>query len=132
MVKWLVSAGCDIYDRNREGETALLCAVDSGKLSVVTWLVEGAPCFIYFLLFSQSALEMHANAEDREKSGNNAVLLAAIVGSVEILEFLVSKYVLVPAVSITHTRLEGVHSRLAISMVARRSCWQRGMATCRL
>lgn len=41
MLKWLVSIGADIYMRNNEGETALLCAIDSGKFDCVKFLIEG-------------------------------------------------------------------------------------------
>ena len=75
IVKYLISRGCDAYDKDNDGDTVLHIACSRGKLELVQYLVENYPDMLYI----------------SDKTGQSPFLLTGFSGSVELVKYLISK-----------------------------------------
>ena len=75
LVKFLISQGCDVMDKNSKGQTVLHIACDKGKLELAQYLVEKYPDMLTI----------------RDKTGRSPYLFAGFSGSVELVKFLISR-----------------------------------------
>ena len=75
LVKYLISRGCDVYDKDSSGRTVLHKACDKGKLELVQYLVDNYPDILTV----------------RDKTGQSSFLLTGFSGSVELVKYLISR-----------------------------------------
>ena len=75
LVKYLISRGCDVYDKDSSGRTVLHHACQEGKLELVQYLVDTYPDMLTII----------------EKKGQSPFLLAGFSGSVELVTYLISR-----------------------------------------
>ena len=75
LVKYLIFRGSDVYDKDNDGWTILHEACKEGKLELVQYLVENYPDMLTI----------------RDKSGQSPFLVTGTSGSVELVEYLISR-----------------------------------------
>ena len=75
LVKYLISRGCDVYDKDSSGRTVLHHACDKGKLELVQYLVDNHPDMLTI----------------RDKTGQSPFILTGFSGSVELVKYLKSR-----------------------------------------
>ena len=75
LVKFLVSRGCDVTDKDSGGWTVFHYACQGGKLKLAQYLVEKYPDILTI----------------RDKTGQSPYLVAGFSGSVELVKFLISQ-----------------------------------------
>ena len=75
LVKYLISRGCDVMDKDNDGWTVLHYACQEGEQELVQYLVENYPILLTM----------------RDKEGQSPFLVVGISGSVELVEYLISK-----------------------------------------
>ena len=75
LVKFLISCGCDVMDKDSKGSTVLHKACATGKLELAQYLVESCPDLLTI----------------RNNTGQSPYLVAGFSGSVELVKFLISR-----------------------------------------
>ena len=75
LVKYLISRGCDAYDKDSSERTVLHLACLEGKTELVEYLVENYPDMLTL----------------RDETGKSPFLYTGFFGSVELVEYLISK-----------------------------------------
>ena len=75
LVQYLISKGCDKFDKDSLGRTVLHKACQEGKLELVQYLVENYPDMLTI----------------RDKEGQSPLLVIGYSGSVELVKYLISK-----------------------------------------
>ena len=106
IIKWLISIGQSIGDRDHTGNTALLFAAWGGHLSTVQWLLENGSLINEINHLGHNVLLSAANSGNIEvidwlikekglsakfhnSNGDTALLLAAFAGNCDLLKYLI-------------------------------------------